>query len=133
MDTGGTRGGILWLLGVVEEHPAEFAYDFRSRFGLSIDDLGKTYSYREALLLCAVLMRDSNSWIQSAVNGWSTPVSQEWVMLVQQFDAYVAVNSKNPKPTPMPWQAAAVSGRPTVSQERVREILDSMRPKETNG
>lgn len=134
MDFRSTTGGILWLLELIEEHPAEFAYDFRSRFNLSIDDIGFSVSYREALLLTSVLLRETDSWLQAAYNEWQFPASKEWIMLVQQFDAFVAANSKNPKPTQMPWQAPRRSGKPAVSQEKVREILDAMRPKkETNG
>jgi hypothetical protein len=56
----------------------------------------------------------------------------EWVMAVQQFDAFVMANSKNKhKPTPMPWQSPIRSGKPTLPEETVRAVLDAMRPKET--
>lgn len=129
MDSGCPIGGILKLLELIEEHPAEFAYDFRSRFGLSIDDIGSSVSWREAVLLTAVLLREPDSWLQAVVNEWRFPVSKEWIMLVQQFDAFLAANSKHPKPTPMPWQAPIRSGKPTLPQEQVRAILDAMRPK----
>lgn len=128
MASGCTTGGILWLFELIEEHRPEFAFDFRSRFNLSIEDIGKTYTYHEAFLLTIVLMRDSTSWVQAAVNNWKFPASMEWIMQVQQFDAFVAVNSKNPKPTPMPWQAPIRSGKPALSDEKVREILNAMRP-----
>lgn len=128
MVAGSILGGILWLFELIEEHRPEFAFDFRTKFNLSIEDLGKTYTYREAFLLTAVLMRDTTSWVQAAVNEWRFPASPEWIMQVQSFDAFVAVNSKNPKPTPMPWQAPIRSGKPAVSDEKVREILNSMRP-----
>lgn len=123
-----SAGGILWLLELVEEHNAEIAFDFRTKFNLSIEDLGKTYSYREGFMLAAILMRDTTSWLQAAVNNWKFPASMEWIMLVQQFDAFVAANSKNPKPTPMPWQAPIRSGKPSVSDDKVRSVLDAMRP-----
>lgn len=118
----------MWLLELIEEHSAEIAFDFRAKFQLSIEDLGVKYSYKEAFMLTAILMRDTTSWLQAAVNNWKFPASMEWIMMVQQFDAFVAVNSKNSKPTPMPWQSPIRSGKPTVSQEKVREVLDAMRP-----
>lgn len=81
-------------------------------------------------MLAAVVLRDPTSWLQAAYNEWKHPASMEWVLLVQQLDAYLAVNSKNHKPTLMPWQAPITSGKPAVSESRVREILDAMRPKE---
>jgi hypothetical protein len=77
---------------------------------------------------------DSTSWLQAAVNEWKFPASPEWIMLTQQFDAFVAANSKNrPKPTQMPWQAPKIMGRPKLPEHQVRAILDAMRPKETDG
>lgn len=129
MGAGCINGGILTLRELIEEHPAEFAYDFRSRFNLGIDDIGTRISWREAYLLVIVLLKDSTSWLQAAYNDWSYPVSMEWVMLVQQFDAFAMVNSKRkPQPTKMPWQTPIKSGKPQVSEKRVREILDAMRP-----
>jgi hypothetical protein len=129
--SGSTTGGIFRLFELIEEHPSEFAYDFRHRFNIGLDDIGTTVPLREAILLVQVLLRDPSSWLQAAVNEWKHPASMEWVMLVQQFDAFVMANSKNkPKPTPMPWQAPIRSGKPAVSEEKVRAILDAMRPKE---
>jgi hypothetical protein len=53
----------------------------------------------------------------------------EWMMLVQQFDAFAMANSKSkPKPTPMPWQSPKRMGKPTLPDHEVRAILDAMRP-----
>jgi hypothetical protein len=134
VDTGSAAGGILKLRELIAEHPAEFAYDFRSRFGVSYEAIGYDISYREALALVAVLLKDPTSWLQAAENKWRFPASQEWIMLVQQFDAFVMANSKNrPQPTKMPWDNPVRSGKPAISQDRVREILDAMRPKENDG
>lgn len=86
-------------------------------------------SWHEAFLLVTILMKDTSSWLQAAYNEWTHPVTPEWIMLVQQFDAFAMVNSKNkPKPTKMPWQAPHRSGKPTIPDEEVRRILDAMRP-----
>jgi len=63
MDTGCTCGGILKLQELIEEHPAELAYDLRSMCGVSIDDIGVRVSYREAVLLVAVITRNPESWL----------------------------------------------------------------------
>jgi hypothetical protein len=96
--------------------------------------VGTNITYREASLLVQILFQDSSSWLQAAVNEWKFPASPEWIMLVQNFDAFVAANSKTrPKRTPMPWEYPKVMGKPTISQHEVRKILDAMRPKETDG
>lgn len=87
-------------------------------------------------MLVSVLMRDPTSWTQAAKNGWKHPASFEWMVLAQSFDLLYAVNSKNKtKPLPRPWPDANAkrSGKPAVEESRVREILDAMRPKETDG
>jgi hypothetical protein len=127
-------GGILRLRELIEEHPSEFAYDFRHRFNIGLHEVGYRIPYGEAILLTGVLLRDPSSWLQAAVNEWKHPASMEWMILVQQLDAFVMANSKTrPKPTPMPWQGPKRYGKPTVSEEKVRAVLDAMRPKENDG
>lgn len=134
MEPGWFAGGICKLRELIEEHPSEFAYDFRSRFNIGIQEIGYRVPYSEAILLCAVLLRDPTSWLQAAYNEWKHPASMEWMTLVQQLDAFVAANSKNRvKPTPMPWQGPKRYGNPSVPEWKVREVLDAMRPKETDG
>lgn len=134
MESGRCTGGIFKLRELISEHPSELAYDFRSRFNIGIQEIGYRVPYSEAVLLAAILLRDPTSWLQAAYNQWKHPASLEWIMLAQQLEAFVAAHSKTkPKPIPMPWQAPIRSGRPSLPEERVREILDAMRPKETDG
>lgn len=137
MDTGGRRGGSLKVLGLIQDHPAELAYDFRTRFQLSIDAIGDTVTLREAVLLVAVLLVDPSSWLQAVVNDWKHPVSREWVVLSHVYDLLAAVNSKNkPKPYPTPWLAEntkRVGGRKPQTNQAVLERLEAMNPKEDNG
>ena len=63
----------------MEAHPAEFAYDFRSRFNLSFEAIGSTVSLLEAVYLVAMLLRDPTSWLQAAHRAlrvliWRSPV-----------------------------------------------------------
>lgn len=136
MGEGCAAGGILKLLELIEEHPAEITYDFRARFGLSISSVGDDISWLEAAHLTAILLRDPTSWTQAALNGWKHPVSYEWMVQAQTFDLLHLANAKNkPKPMPRPWGDPSMTrtGKPAVSDSRVREVLDAMRPEENNG
>lgn len=135
MDAGCAGGGICKLRELIEEHPAELAYDFRSRFQLSLDDIGVAVSWREAVLLTAVLMRDPESWVQSAYSGWKHPVSRDWIVAAHTYDLLAMVNSgkgKKPNPYPHPWPDRDKTrvGRTDMSFEQVRAVLDRMNPKE---
>lgn len=136
MDAGCISGGSLQLLELIEEHPAELAFDFRSRFGLSIDDIGSSVSLRESLLLVNVLLRDPGSWLQAARQGWEYPVTREWIVASHTYDLLAAVNSgkgKKPKPYPNPFPNTNTKriGKTDKSVDEVRAILDWMNPKET--
>lgn len=112
------------------------AYDLRHLLGVGIDDIGKTVSYREAVLLVAVLMREPESWLQAAVNGWQYPVSRDWVVAAHTYDLHAAVNSgkgSKPKPYPNPFpdkNRVKVGNANKRSAAEVRELLAKMNPKE---
>lgn len=137
MDSGSEPGGILKLRELIEEHPAEIAYDFRIKFGLSVEQISYTVSYGEAVMLVSMLLRDPSSWLQAAVNRWKYPVSPEWMVMANLFDLTMAVNSKNkPKPMDRPWpkknDGSRIGDTTTLSQDKIREILDDIRTKEEN-
>lgn len=50
------------------------AADFRSFFGLSAYEVGKSLSYREAIMLTSELLRDPNSRLAAAARGWERPI-----------------------------------------------------------
>lgn len=133
MDAGSLVGGSLRLLELIEEHPAEFAYDWRTRFGLSVEDIGTTVSYREACLLTTILLRDPSSWVQAVESKWKFPVSREWIVGAHTYDLLARVNSKNkpkPYPNPFPTRDEVRVGKTTKTRAEVRKILDWMNPKE---
>lgn len=90
-------------------------------------------SWREAVYLTHMLLRNPQSLLQAAVNGWKYPVSFEWMLQAQHLDAFVRANSKG-KPTPVarPWPAEGSTrvGRPTHSQAEIRDRLRRMNMKE---
>lgn len=132
MDTGGKPGGSIKLLELVHEYPAEVAYDFRAHFGLSIEDLGISYTIHEAVLLTSVLLRDPTSWLSAARERWQYPVTREWTLLASLFDLTVAANSKKgrkTKPYPRPWPNGKRVGKTTDRAETIRR-LDAMNKRE---
>lgn len=136
MDSGGNAGGSLKLRELIEEHPAELAYDLRSRFGFGIDEIGQSISLRETVLLVSVLMRDPSSWLQAAASDWKYPVTNEFIVAAHTWDLLAAVNSKNkPKPYPTPWPAEGTNkiGSSNQAPEDVLRFLERMNPKENDG
>lgn len=134
VDSGGPPGGIERLLGLIEEHPTELAYDFRHRFGLSFEEIGRSVTWKEAVFLTVILMRDPSSWLQAAHSGWKHPVSREWIVGSHTYDLLARVNSKNkpkPYPNPFPDSERVRSGKTNKTPAEVRKILEWMNPKET--
>lgn len=137
MDSGSGSGGIFKLRELISEHEPALTYDFRTRFGLALSDIGYAVSLREAINLVSVLQVDPTSWLQASIHGWKHPVSFEWMLLAQLTDITLAVNSKGkPTPMPRPWPSkdmTRIGGDATIPQSEIRKILDDMRPKENDG
>lgn len=84
---------------LVSKYEAELVYDLRK---INVDP--STVSFEELELLLKIFARDPNSWTQAAINGWKYPVSHEWMLLANQYDMNVQLNSKRkPKPIARPW------------------------------
>lgn len=134
MGTGSFSGGIVWLLKFGADHPSAIRADFRSRFGLSFDEAGTTYSWREAVYLVQALLGDTTSLSQSSLHGWKYPVTREWMMLTELYDLTVRIHSKGgkAKPVPRPWPdpEAKRVGVTTHSREDVIRNLERMNPEE---
>ena len=135
MDTGCRRGGSVKLRELIEEHPAELAYDLRHRFSVPITEVGHELQLLEAVLLVSVLLRDPSSWTSAAAAGWDYPVSREWIVAAHTYDLLAMVNTgkgKRPKPYPNPFPNKNVSkvGKTTRPFEEVRALLAKMNPKE---
>jgi hypothetical protein len=120
----------------MSDHPAEIAFDFRSKFQISFEEIGNTVSYLEALMLTSVLLRDTTSWLGAARQGWKFPVSREWIVLQDHYNMTLGVNTKKrQKPYPTPWENSKgkkvgnVGGR---SQQEILDRLELMNPKEPN-
>lgn len=107
-------------------------YDFRSRFNLSPWDFGQAISWLDAVYLTAGLMKESESRLQAASNGWKYPISRDAIILTQIFDLLAMSNSKRkPKPYPMPWpdpNKKRLGSRKKASRKEVIETLKRMNP-----
>lgn len=109
----------------------------RSRFGLSLNDIGDTITYLEALYIINVLERDPSSWFQAAIHEWTQPVSKEWMILANLYDLMAAVNSKKkPKQYPRPWPDDGITRLGSKKPQKRSDViaaLERMNPKENDG
>jgi len=128
-------GGAFGLLGLIHAHRGAVEYDWRTRFGLGLGDIGVEMSIHEAARLAEILLRDPSSAVAAAVQEWDHPISQEAIVLADLFDLTFLANSdpKKPKPKPhglRPWkpmntqQMGDTGGR---SREEIVEMLQAMR------
>jgi hypothetical protein len=80
-----------------------------------------------------VLLRDTSSWLQSAVNSWDYPVDRNWIAQTQVYDLLAIVNSKNkPKPYPTPWpdpNTKKLGSKKAQNRKDVLARLERMNPK----
>jgi hypothetical protein len=128
---GGPPGGIAGLLDLIEEHPGPLAYDWRTRFALSLSaPFDGAVSWHEAWLLTQQLLADPTSHLAAALAGWDYPASRETLALADLFDLTVAANTDKRKrgragryARPFPLRDAARSAKPGVDQARVRAAL----------
>lgn len=95
-------GGIRRLVDLSDEHPAAFAYDWRTRFGRPFSAVGESMTWCESALLFASLLTDPSSHIAAAVEGWENPITREALILMDLFDLDHAVAAGKHKPKPHP-------------------------------
>jgi len=74
-----------------------------------------------------MLQSNPQSVLQARINGWSFPVSFEWMAMAELIDVTVQANSKRKsKPFPRPWgRGEKRIGRTTLSRDRVIDLLTS--------
>jgi len=133
MDARSLPGGILWLFDLIERARPELSYDLRHFLNISINDLGHSVPYREAIDLIAMMRRNPTSYVHASEEGWTFPVSFEWIVLKHSFDLLAKVNSESAPPEyPAPWDNAD-KPKP-MSREAVEAALRKMNPeRQTNG
>lgn len=100
------RGGICGLLDLIEEHRAALRYDWRTRFGRSLDEsVPSDIGWDEALDLVRILRSDPSSMLAAGVEGWDQPHSHTDLILMRQYElTQAAAGAKRPQPYPAaPW------------------------------
>lgn len=125
---GGDPPGILGLLELIEEHPAAFAYDWRTRFRMPTDAIGVGMSWGEAWLLVQGLSRDPSSHVAAAIAGWRYPMGREALVLADLFDlTHAAHAQKRAKPYPRPWKQRSGSNplepSPLTPEQRLAVLM----------
>lgn len=111
---------------MIDAHRAAFEYEWRARFHLPLDVVGKSMTWGEAWRHTRTLAGDPSSYVAAAVAGWEHPLTREALVLMDLFDLqHLAANPKRkPKPYPRPWPDRTTSRpRPTVSPERAIAAL----------
>lgn len=130
---GGFRPPILTLLANYDTHPEAFAYDWRTRFGMSAQEaFDGGMSWREAWHLAQILFKDPTSWVCAAVNEWESPRSPEWFLAADLYDLTMAANSKRKaKPYPRPGAKKPVAkklGKTALPRAEALRILNDRSP-----
>lgn len=133
MDARSNTGGIIRLLEIIEKHPVAIAADFRKHYNLSIFEIGKTYTYKEAIHLTAALFNNTNSLTFAEYYSWDYPVSKEYLAVADLYDLTFAINSKKknvkyPRPFKQKTEGTQNIGRTSKSREEIEKILQRMNP-----
>lgn len=102
---GREHGGIFGLLDLIEEHRGAVEYDFRARFHLSADSIGREVGWGEAVRLVRILRADPGSMIAAAIEGWEYPFPRDIAAAADLYDLQFAkTGAKNRTPYPRPWK-----------------------------
>lgn len=129
----GVAGGIWGLLELIEEHRPALRYDWRNRFGKSLDSIPDEFDWAETLDLVRVLRADPSSQFFASIEGMRYALSREGWMLADLIDIQggKAMGKKwDPYPRPLP-----SADEPTVNRrgnaagqtpEQVKERLRLM-------
>lgn len=97
-------GGIWRLLGLIARHRGAIEYDWRTRFGIPLTEIGRSMTITEAGRLVKVIAADPSSALASAGAGWDYAIDRETLVLADLYDLMHQVHAdpKKPKPKPHP-------------------------------
>ena len=116
------------LRDLIERHRGAFEYDWRTRFRKPLSIVGtRKMSWGEAWRLVEILSMDPSSYVAAAVHEWKSPVSREWLVLADLWDAQAVQSYQKPKPYPRPFgdPAATRRGRTRKTRAEVIAILNA--------
>ena len=129
---GSPPGKIRAVLQLIEDHPVEASYDWRTRFGLPIAAVfDGRMTWDEAYDLVRGLLADPTSRLAAARAGWTYPLSREAMIVADLYDLTAVANSDRkkgkPKPYPRPFKPKGKGSRhsaaPTVTQAQIDAAL----------
>lgn len=104
--------GKSWgLLGVLRDHRGAVEYDFRTRFGVGLNVIGRDMSLAEAARHVERFRADPSSALASETEGWEYPVSRTEALLMDLWDVAAPHTYKKPKPYPRPWKTKGETRR----------------------
>ena len=112
-------------------------YDWRARFGLSVNDIGRSVRWGEAWALTLPLVFDPYSHLMAAVRGWMRPPNpaEDAAMVLIDYHrrAHRQRNASPHKPLPRPWeqprpqltggQGVRTDSERAAGRERLKERL----------
>lgn len=116
-------GGSAALLELIEEHRAALRFDFRRYFGVSLDDVGLTVPFGEAIDLVNELQREWGSHLSAAIAEWSFPATYGEIVGAMHLETVLNQFRKEgskPSTVLMPWPDK--SAAPKVSPEEFAEL-----------
>lgn len=111
------------------KHRGAFEYDWRTRFHLPLQVVGRSMSWGEAVRLVQHLAGDPSSAVCVALNDWDYPLSREAITLADLFDLqHLSKAKRKPQPYARPWQDGRRRfGRTSLTPAQLRRILDTHR------
>lgn len=133
-------GGIEGLRQLAESYPDELTWELH-KLGIEVEDIGDDESYSKKQRakaidhvkvdrLLRVATREPSSPLYAAMNGWSFPVSREWMATADLIDAFLQANSdRKPKPYPRPWKDNNTNrlGKTALTPDEARVVLQKNR------
>lgn len=124
-EAAGDAGGTAALLAFVDEHERALTYDFRTRIGVPLSEIGQSIPYGEAIHLIAGLRIDTGSHTFASVRGWEWVASYADLALIAHAEWYMNVHRDRKEAPdhirlPRPWPD--VDENADVTAERRAEL-----------
>ena len=105
-------------------------FDFQHYFGKSIDEIGKSIRYGEAIDLVEELQREVGSHLSADIAGWEIAATYGDLLALFRTEAYLSVHH-DPKKPPVEMLRPWSDGQADVSPEeraRLKAILVASSP-----
>lgn len=121
----GAPGGTFALLAFVEEHRTALRFDFRHLLHLSLDDIGVSVSFGEALDLVIGVLKETGSHVVAELVGLTRPLSWADMSVIVLTETYLNAHrdrKKAPKPITLFELWEKKDPNADVTPERRREL-----------